>query len=396
MALQSLSQARAIVLTEVNNKTLDPSLRSQAQNLLDQELAPAVQQALQRYNSAAHITQTSINSAVAFTINCVTPTEKTPTPITATSGLAPVSAPSGSPAIISGRQVVYFISGGALYEALIPVNAQNTPVTGSTLCAPVTIKGASAYLSIVGYGGSVFALTQLAAGGYSVIRVTPGALSATGAPTMKAITYLLVPTTKQKPTHLAIYGRTVYVSYAIGSNSFGVLYFSGLPKSKPQAIGLPSAVTSMLAVNNSLYMLLTDGTLGQLNAAHVFIPLPVTATLPATATPPDTYTAATPVPTPQNAATATPTPTIGATFGPGSQLLADPLDGTQFLVSDPGTQRIIQLVTAANGPGVGLVGQYVYGASLTNVGDVAMTGVDSTLNTYVWSNSQLVTFTLPA
>jgi serine/threonine protein phosphatase PrpC len=396
VALQSLSQARAIVLTEVNNKTLDLSLRAQAQTLLDQELAPAVQQALQRYNSAAHITQTTISSAVAFTINCVTPTEKTPSPITATSGLAPISAPTGKPAIISGRQLIFFISGGALYEALIPVNAQNTPVTGTSVCAPITIKGASAYLSLVSYGDSVFVLTQLAAGGYNILKVTPGALSATGAPTTKAIIYLAVPTTKQTPTHLAIYGRTVYVSYAIGSTSFGVWYFSGLPKSKPQAIGLPAAVTSLLAVNNSLYMLLADGTLGQLDTAHVFISLPVTATLPATATPPETYTAATPVPTPQSSAVAaTPTPTIGATFGPGAQLIGDPLNATQFLVSDPRTQRIIQLVTAANGPGVGLVGQYVYGASPTNVGDIAMTGFDSTLNAYVWSNAQLVTFTLP-
>lgn len=405
-ALKSLAQARAMALLEAHNTALDASVRTQAQSLLDQDLAPAVQQALQRYNTAAMITLASVNSAVSYTINCATPTQKTPSPILATSGLVPVPAAAGKPTIVAGHQVVFLISGGALYESLIPVDANNTPVVGQTICAPVAIKGVSAYLSIVGSGSTVYALAQLAAGGYSVVTVTPGPLTAAGAPTMKTATLLALPATKQTPTHLAVSGRSVYVSFASGAAAtYGVWYYSGLPKSTVQTIALPAAATSLLTLNNSLYTLLSDGTLGQLNAALVYTPLVVAATLPATTTDPATYTAATPVPTPQGLATPStsqatptspaPTPTIGTTFGTGAMLVAEPLKPTQLLLSDPATHRIIELVAAASGPGVGLVGQYVYGSSLTSVGDVTMTGSGSTLNAYVWSGSNLIAFMLP-
>jgi hypothetical protein len=303
--------------------------------------------------------------------------------------------------------VFFLISGGMLYEALIPVDANNTPIAGQTLCAPVALKGVSAFISIAGSGASVYALAQLATGGYSVVTVTPGPLSATGAPTMKTATFLTLPTTTLTPTHLAVAGRAVYVSFAGGATpSYGLWYFSGLPKSTVQTIPMQTAVTSMLALNNSLYLLTSDGALGQLNAARAYASLVVAAALPATTADPAAYTAATPVPTPQGptitpGTTATPTSTtttstIGATFGSGAMLIADPLDSTQMLLSDPTTHRIIQLLAAAGGPGAHPVGQYVYGAPLSDVGDVAMTGSGSTLNAYIWNGSQLVAFTLPA
>lgn len=394
-ALQSLAQARSIALAAANNQSLDASVRSQAQTLLDQQLAPAVQQALQRYNTAALITPANTNPAVAYTFNCATPTNSTPSPITATSGLAPVSPDAGKPAIVAGQQVVYFISGGALYEGLIPVDAQGTPTTGETLCAPVTFKGVSAYISVVGYGARAFALAQLATGHYDVLSVTPGALSAAGAPTMTVATYLTLPATTTTLTHLAIYGGKTYVSFVEGSSTFGIWYFSGLPKSKPVSAALPAAATSIVAMNNALYLLLADGSLGQLNSTLNYAPSPVAALLPATATNPETYTAATPVPMLPSAAT-TPTPTIGATFGAGAEIFPDPLQPSQFLLSDPATGRIIHLAVGANGQGVSLVGQYVYGSKLSGVGDMAMTGQGSTLNTFVWAGSRLVTFSVPA
>ena len=420
-ALESLAQARTLALAEVNNPSLDASVKAQAQSLLDQELAPAVQQALQRYNSAAHITQASVNTAVSYTINCVVPGQTAASPITATSGLVPVSAAAGKPALIAGQQIVVFISGGALYEALIPVDANNMPTSGATVCAPVTMKGVGAYLSLAGAGDTVYALAQQAAGGYSVVTVTPGALDTNHNPTVKTASLFAVPVTQETPTHLAVAGKSVYVSFAGGTTTpYGVWLFNGQPKGPAQTITLPAAASSLLAANNSLYMLLSDGTMGQLDVAHLFAPLVVAAPVPAMTNDPTTYTAATPVPTPQSptttAATATattppstaagtastttptpasPTPTLGTMFSAGASLLADPLAPTQLLLSDPANNRIIRLVTSTSGPGVGLVGQYVYSAPVTNVGDVARTGANATLNAFVWSGSHLVTFTLP-
>jgi serine/threonine protein phosphatase PrpC len=425
-ALKSLAQARTLALTDVKNPSLDPSVKAQAQSLLDQELAPAVQQALQRYNTAALITQAPVKTAISYTINCVMPPQTTPAPITAISGLVPVAAAAGKPPLVPGnQQVMFFISGGALYEALIPVDANNTPTAGTTVCAPVAIKGVSAYLSIAGDGDTVYALAQQAAGGYSVETVTPTGLT-NGVPTVKTAPAFTIPVTQETPTHLAVAGKSLYVSYAGGATTpYGVWLFNGQPKTpggpenSAQTISLPAAAASLLAANNTLYMLLADGTLGQLDVAHLYTALAVIASAPATTTDPATYTAATPVPTPRGptatatttpansatpaatsaAATATPpvtaTPTIGTVFSPGASLTADPLAPTGLLLSDPANNRIIRLVTSANGPGVGVVEQYVYGAPVTNVGDVAMTSAGSTLNAYLWSGARLVTFTLP-
>lgn len=415
-ALQSLSQARTLALADVNNPSVDASVKAQAQSLLNQELAPAVQQALQRYNSAAHITQAAVNTAVSYTINCVTPGQTTTSPITATSGLVPVTPAAGKPAPVAGQQIVVFISGGALYEALIPVDANNTPTAGTTVCTPVTMKGVGAYLSLAGAGDTVYALAQQAAGGYSVVTVTPGGLDTSHNPTVKTASLFSVPVTQETPTHLAVAGKSVYVSFAGGATTpYGVWLFNGQPKGPAQTITLPAAASSLLAVNNTLYMLLSDGTMGQLDVSHLFMPLVVAAPVPAMTSDPTTYTAATPVPTPQSptasataatatattppstatGATTTPTPTLGTMFSAGATLLADPLAPTQLLLSDPANSRIIRLVTSTSGPGVGLVGQYVYSAPVTNVGDVAMTGANATLNAFVWSGSHLVTFTLP-
>jgi serine/threonine protein phosphatase PrpC len=428
VALKSLAQARTLALTDINNPSLDPSVKAQAQTFLDQELAPAVQQALQRYNSAALITPAPVTSAVTYSINCVTPGQTAPTPVTAVSGLVPVSAAPGKPALVAGQQVVFFVDGGSLYEALVPVDANNTPAAGTTVCAPVTIKGVGAFLSIAGEGDTVYALASQSSGGYSVMAVTSTGLS-NGAPTSKATPLFTVPVAQETPTHLAVAGKLLYISYAGGATTpYGLWFFNGQPKtaggslSPAQTIALPAAAASLLSANNTLYMLLADGTLGQLDVAHLYTALPVIASTPATTTDPATYTAATPVPTPQSptvtpttaptattttapvtgtATSATPvttpasTPTVGTIFSQGARLTADPLAPSDLLLSDPANSRIIRLVTSASGPGVGVVEQYVYSAPVTNVGDIAMTGAGSSLNAYLWSDTHLVTVTLP-
>jgi hypothetical protein len=295
------------------------------------------------------------------------------------------------------------------------VDAKGAPTTGQTLCALVDVKGVSAFLSIAGAGDTVYALASQAAGGYSVVTVAPGPV-VSGAPTMKTTTQFTAPVTTETPTHLAVEGKSIFVSYAGGATTpYGVWLFNGQPKTpggpepSAQTISLPAAAASLLAANNSLYLLLADGTLGQLDVAHLYATLAVVVTPPTTTIDPTTYTAATPVPTPQNPTatatsatgvtptTATPsaTPTLGAVFTSGATLTADPLAPTQLLLSDPGNNRILRLGTNANAPGVSLLGQYVYTPPVANVGEVAMTGSGSTLNAFVWSGAHLVTFTLP-
>jgi serine/threonine protein phosphatase PrpC len=422
-ALKSLAQARTLALTDVNNPTIDSSVKSQAQALLTQELAPAVQQALQRYNTAALITTTPVNNAISYSINCVSPNQTAAEPLTAISGMAPVQAAAGQPALVPGsQQVVFVLSGGALYETLIPVDSSNKPVTGATVCAPVTVKGVGAFVAIAIDGATVYALAQQAAGGYSVVSVDATGLT-NNTPTNKASVLFTIPVAQESPTHLAVAGKSIYVSFAGGATTpFGVWLFNGQPKTPggsvtpAQTVTLPAAAASLLTANNSLYMLLADGTLGQLDVAHLYTTLAVIVTPPATVTDPATYTSATPVPTPSSptvtAATVTPAatspasgtpsptatpsnPTVGATFGQGATLAADPLAPNNLLLSDPASNRIIRLATSTTGPGVGVVGQYVYSAPIGQVGEVAMTSAGSALNAYVWTNAHLVTFPLP-
>jgi hypothetical protein len=322
------------------------------------------------------------------------------------SNLVPVSAGAGKPALVAGQQPLYFISGGSLYEALIPVDANGAPTAGQTACALVAVKGVSSFLSVASDGATAYALAQEAAGGYSVISVDTGPVTS-GAPTMKTTTLFTVPVTQETPTHLAVSGANFFISYASGATTpFGVWLFNGQPKTpggpatSAQTISLPAAAASLLAANNSLYILLTNGALGQLDPTHIYASLAVVAQPPATTIDPTTYTSATPVPTVQNAdapptSAATTTPTIGAVFTPDAILAADPLMPSHVLLSDPAHNRVLGLGTNANAPGVTLLSQYVYSAPIANVGVLAMTGAGTTLNTFAWSGGQLLTFSVP-
>lgn len=406
-ALNSLAQARTLTLDDVNNPTVDASVKTQAQTLLTQELTPAVQQALQRYNSAALITPAKVNSAVTFSVNCATPTTPTPAPLTSVSALVPVSAGAGKPALVAGQQALFALSGGSLYETLIPVDANGAPTAGQALCALVNVKGVSSYLSIAADGDTVYALAQQAAGGFSVVTVTPGAVT-NGVPTMTTTALFGIPVTGETPTHIAVQGKSIFVSYAGGASTpYGVWLFTDLPKTPgapqppAQAISLPGAAAGLLAANNSLYLLLTSGALGQLDVSHLYASLALVATPPAIAVDPTTYTAATPVPT-LTSGTATPTvavsstPTIGAVFTSDATLVADPQAPSRLWLSDPANNRVLRLGTNATGPGVTLIGQYVYSAPVTNVGNLAVAGSGSALSAYAWNGAGLIAFTLPA
>ncbi|HEX8983130.1 MAG TPA: Stp1/IreP family PP2C-type Ser/Thr phosphatase [Ktedonobacterales bacterium] len=405
-ALTALAQARTLALTEANDTAIDPSVKSQAQSLLTQELAPAVQQALQRYNTAALIVPVKGTSTVPFSISCATPTSSAPTAITSMSGLVPVSTSAGKPALVSGQQPIYFISGGSLYEALIPVDVNNTPTAGTTSCALVAVKGVSSFLSIAADGATAYALAQDAAGGYSVISVETDPV-VNGAPTMKTTTLFTVPVTQETPTHLAVAGANFFVSYASGATTpFGVWLFNGQPKTpggpatSAQTISLPAAAASLLAANNSLYILLNNGAIGQLDPTHIYASLAVVAQPPAATIDPSTYTSATPVPTVQNTdatptSAVTSTPTIGEVFTADANLAADPLMPSHVLLSDPAHDRVLGLGTNTNAPGVTLLSQYVYSAPIANVGVLAVTGSGTTLNAFAWSDGKLLTFPVP-
>lgn len=450
-ALKSLAQARTLALSEVNNAALDPATRAQAQALLDQQLAPAVQMAIQRYNTAARIQRLAVTNAVSYTVNCPAAGGAAPAPITAISGLATAAAPAGKPAIVAGRQIAYIISGGALYEVLLPVDAQGAPTSGTDTCTPITLPGVSAALAITSDGQTIYALTQQTAGGYSVQTVAPLGANPDGSAKVKVASLFNVPVTQETPTHLAALGKSVFVSFAGGATTpYGVWLFNGTGKGPAQTITLPQAAASLVTANNTLYLLLVDGTLGQLDVSHLYTSLVTLAPTPATTTDPSAYTAAMPVPTPQNTAGATaaapvatataipataptatvattattatpagtaaapagatatpaptmapaapvsPTPTIGTLFTGGATLALDPLAPSQLLLNDPANSRIVRLATSASGPGLGFVEQYVYGAPISNVSQLAVVGSAAAPNALMWSGAQLVAEPLPA
>ena len=448
-ALSALAQARDSIVRDLDNPNLDPGYRDTGQNMLTQQLQPAVQQAIQRYNTSALVTPVNVASAQVYFLSCQV-TGGDSVALTAVTQLA-----ATHPAF-DGFQVVYALSAGRLFQILVPVESDGTPKSGA-VCHQIALNGVASVVGLSGDGATLNVLAAQSNEQYQVLMVTASGANADGTPKLTISNRFNVAAANgMTPELLATSGADVYISYANKSSGvYGVWHYSSplppppLPKGskeKPPASPKPPTGPSQtvllqrepvsLAYSQSiLYMLDSSGGLSQINTAskYEFSSLPVQIMSPLQPASPADYTVATPVPTPQPtpvsgaaqtssgalsaapqaagaaaaatattapAATATPvpvTPTVssGTLFGKTGALAIDPASPTHLLICDATQNRLVRLVASASGPGLGFAAQYAYDAPLRGATELAVTSDGKQLVVYTWANDVLAAYTVP-
>lgn len=403
-ALTALASARQKVVSDLQSPHLDTQSRAAAQNVLDLQLAPAVRSTVQRYNADALITPVSVNTAVPYSVTCAIG-GAAPTTLTTVDALAAVTA-AGVGANAARSATVYALSGGSLYQIEIPLDANGQPATSTASCAPVALPGVSSTLGLAADGHILYALSRVGASAYAVFSAVPNGSTANEYTRVKTQQVFTIPTPHgEAPTTIAADGANIYIGYTGGaSGAGGIWLFSGAnPKSPSLTAQLPQPATSLAATNGTVYMVLADGSLGQLDTSHTYLQLPLQVLPPVTAADPTAYISSTPVPTVPASVTPTATATAaagggtatGTLFGAGATIAVDPAQHSSVLLGDPASSRVVRFGVNQAGPGLNLSAQYVYGAPITGVRGLTLASAGTSLTVFAWGGSQLDTFSIP-
>jgi serine/threonine protein phosphatase PrpC/type II secretory pathway pseudopilin PulG len=444
-ALTSLARARDLVVDDLDNPNLDASYRAVGEDMLAKQLQPAVQQAIERYNSAALVTPVNVTTAQFYKLSCQT-SGGTPTTLTSVTQLAAMNA--ALPALASS-QVLYVVSSGQLYQVVVPAD-QGVPGSGAS-CLQISLSGIATVVAITGDGTTLNILAEQPSGQYVVMMVTTNGANSDGTPkTTVANRFNVATAGGETPELIAISGADVYISYSrTAAGIYGVWHYSSPlqapktgkttpPPPKPptgpaQTVMLQRDPVSLAYSHNILYMLDSAGGLSQINTADkfAFSALPVQIPSPLQPVSPNDYSVAAPVPTPAPTpvsgaaqtpsgavsaslqqvafvvATATPVPTAtavpvtpsastGTLFGKTGALVIDPAFPTNVLICDATLSRLVRLVASASGPGLGFAAQYAYDAPLRGATHVAVApAANSQLVVYTWANNALAAYTVP-
>lgn len=449
-ALTALGQARDRLVSDLSNPNLDAGYRAVGEDMLANQLQPAVQQTIQRYNSSALVTPVNVGSAQVYQLTCQAASGQ-PATLSNVTQLAAMNGRAGT--VGSTTQILYALSAGHLYQVLVPVE-NGLPQSGAR-CIPLSLSGVATVVALAGDGTTLNVLAEQPNGQYVVMVVTTSGANSDGSPkTASAHRFNVATTSGEAPALMAVSGASVFISYARASAGvFGVWEYdsplaapnSGTtkPASPPKPPTGPShtvllqrAPVSITYSHGNLYMLDTAGGLSEISAnnKYVFSPLPVQIPSPLRPAAPGDYSVSTPVPTPQPtpasgaaqsssgalgasaprgvtlaaAATATPTamptatpvpvtPTVasGTLFSKSGSLAIDPAFPDHLLVCDPAENRLVRLVTSASGPGLGFAAQYAYSAPLAGATQVAVAPAGSQLVVYTWTHSGLAAYTVP-
>lgn len=444
-ALTSLARARDLVVDDLDNPNLDASYRAVGEDMLAKQLQPAVQQAIERYNSAALVTPVNVTTAQFYRLSCQT-SGGTPTTLTSVTQLAAMNA--ALPALASS-QILYVVSSGQLYQVVVPAD-QGVPGSGAS-CLQISLSGIATVVAITGDGTTLNILAEQPSGQYVVMMVTTNGANSDGTPkTTVANRFNVATAGGETPELIAVSGVDVYISYSrTAAGIYGVWHYSSPlqapktgkitpPPPKPptgpaQTVMLQRDPVSLAYSHNILYMLDSAGGLSQINTADkfTFSALPVQIPSPLQPVSPNDYSVAAPVPTPAPTpvsaaaqtpsgavsvslhqvvfavATATPVPTAtavpvtpsastGTLFGKTGTLVIDPAFPTNVLICDATLSRLVRLVASASGPGLGFAAQYAYDAPLRGATHVAVApAANSQLVVYTWANNALAAYTVP-
>jgi serine/threonine protein phosphatase PrpC len=395
-ALSTLSQARAQLVTDLENTQADPQVRQSARQLLNTQVASAVQNAVNRYDTAALISPIPSSAIGHSSVTCSTPTSQSPVPLNAISSLVAVT-PTGlkpnSPS--TATQTLYSISSGLLYQMVVPADTSTgKPTPGGTVtCTQLAVQGVSTVLALASDGETLYLLAQQNPTTYEVLIYSPNGTSPGGLPLIKAVAHFGVPTSGGTvPALIAAKGSTTYVSFSQTGSQPGIWIFTGTKPTKPaKTVPLNQAANSIVATNNTLYAILTDGSLGQLDSHQAFQPIQVAIQPPLIPSTPTNYTSATPVPTVANTSAAG--GSSGTTTFRGADVIAaDTNDSTTIYINDTAQNRTVRFSASGTGPGLGLAKQFTYGGSISSFNQLALAANGPVLNVYGWSGSQLASF----
>ncbi|MGZ3680088.1 MAG: Stp1/IreP family PP2C-type Ser/Thr phosphatase [Ktedonobacterales bacterium] len=400
-ALTALAQAQQRLQTDLQDQQADAVSRDRAQQVLDEQISPAVRDTIQRYNAAAQITPLPSAGVVTHNVSCIAPDG---TPATQLSNLTaftavamPVSKPGAPP---PASQTLYALNGGVIYRLEMPLDGTGAVGPGPATCAALPLAGdvAATTVALAADGSALFALVEKSGGAYAVLAVPTDSINANGTYHVKPQQRVTVATPHgETPKLLAVQGSTTYIGYTSTSGASGIWTFTDDGAKGPKlTAALTQPTTSLAATNNTLYVLLSDGSVGQLDPKSAYLPLPVVALAPVAFDAPIDYTNATPVPTAAAATQAgTNTTTGGGTLFPtGAVLAADPAVHTHIFVGDGTSHRAIRFTGNAAAPGLTLANQYVYGTYYSDTKLLALSSNGTVLNSFVWTGARLLTFTV--
>lgn len=412
-ALAALSQSQRALLADLGNDAIDDANRASAQVYLNTALADAVRDSISRYNAAASIAPISLGAIFTHDVACgaaSAPALGTP------SQLASIT-PS---AVDAGTRPIFAEADGKLYELAAPTDATGHPTAGPASCVSVPIPSTTGVLAIAGDGGKLYALTQGAGATYTVAiiqEIVPPATptsppqpgdTAPPPPTPLGTTHLtitqrftVVTAHSEVPSGVAAQGGSIYVAFKAGSaGGPGVWLFSGDPSKGPtRTVTLAQPAVALAATNGTLYTILADGTLGQLDTVGKYQALQVPVQAPLSLGNPASYTPDSPVPTvsPADAGTPAGTDGQGTAFTGNVTLAASPAFPSHVFIGDSANNRVVRLTGSSSGPGLGLArpnGQYVYGPPVAGAQQLTIASAGGTAVAYVWEAPYLVAFAL--
>ena len=398
-ALAMLAQAQQRLQTDLQDPQADATLRDHAQQILDAQIAPAVRDALQRYNTAALITPLPSGGIVTHAASCIGPDGTPATQLSNLTGFTAVAMPASKPGTPPpASQTLYALDSGTIFRLEMPLGSSGAVSPGDPTCAalPLAGNGVQTTVALATDGGALFALVELNGGSYAVLAVATDSINANGTYHVKPQQRVSVATPHgETPKLLAVQGSATYIAYTSASGALGIWTFTDDGAKGPKlTTPLTQAAVSLAATNNTLYALLSDGSLGQLDPKAAYLPLPVGVSAPLAFDAPINYTDATPVPT-AAATTATQAGTgSGTLFPSGAVLAVDPARHTHLFVGDGANHRALRFTGNAAAPGLALGAQYVYGSFYSDTKLLALSSNGATLNGFVWTGTRILTFTV--
>ena len=328
-------------------------------------------------------------------VSCVAPGSQAQTPLSAASSLVAVAPTGQKPnAPLAGSQTLYTINAGTLYQLVVPLNESSgkTAPDSTVNCQAISLPNVASVVALASASETLIILAQQNPTTFEVLIYGPNGTSPDGQPLIKNVAHFGVPTTNGAvPTLIAGQGSTTYVSYSLTGGTGGIWIFNGTKPTKPtKTISLAHAASSIVATNSTLYAILADGSLGQLDATPTYQPIQVQIQNPLTPNIPATYTSATPVPTVTSSSTGN---ANGNTmFRNGAMLASDANAPATVYIGDGAQNRVVRFTASGSGPGLGLANQFTYSAPLKNMQELALAANGSVLNVYGWYGSQLASF----
>lgn len=395
-ALTALSNAQQRLQTDLQDPQADSTLREHALQVLDEQIAPAVRDALQRYNVTAHISSLPSGGLLTHEASCIGSDGTPATPLSALTAFTAVAMPTSKPGTPPpAAQTLYALNGGTIYRLDLPLDSTGAVGAGDATCAalPLAGDGVATTVALASDGGALFALVETSGGAYDVRAVPTDSINANGTYHVKPQLRVSVATPHgETPKLLAVLGGATYIAYTSASGQPGIWTFTDDGAKGPKlTTPLTQAATSLAATNNTLYALLSDGSLGQLDPKAAYLPLPVVALAPLSFDAPIYYTDATPVPTVAAAQTATQTGTL---FPTGAVLEVDPAVHTHVFIGDGTNHRVIRFTGNAASPGLALGAQYLYSSLYSDPKLLTLSSNGPVLNGYVWTGAHILTFTV--